>query len=454
MRSLILLLRTVVLPILMLLAAEPLLAQEPIERLTTSSGVLSIASATGTACVPSVQCHVVLLGKKVMFKDAYARFVSIYPSKENPRLVEVQTSTGGNACCWENRLIDFTASPPIVVKGVSGGKISAAENGVLIEEVTETNDLGDWVAKTFTYTWGAGSAVPLRTAPVFSRTSLKQKKALDDVLSDPEMREPVLQVIGAKSFKEFRINLSLGGPIKIVDSRYVVGSGCRPHFCCGQASIFVLDTQQKTAWALQSEHQFCKPDNGKAQMWGTLTTEDVVPRRELTQWLIEQKVSWNSVFVVDAVPVSNQSARPAPAVTPAIKASPSAPIQGIEVAMVRRGGTYAVPVLINGAITLDFVLDSGATDVSIPSDVFSTLIRTGTITKEDILGNETYTLADGSRKKAATFNIRSLKVGATVVENVRASVVDDGGPLLLGMSFLGRFRSWEVNTDRHALILK
>lgn len=43
------------------------------------------------------------------------------------------------------------------------------------------------------------------------------------------------------------------------------------------------------------------------------------------------------------------------------------------------GGIFVVPVLINGAITLDFVVDSGASDVSIPADVASTLIRTGTI---------------------------------------------------------------------------
>ena len=35
------------------------------------------------------------------------------------------------------------------------------------------------------------------------------------------------------------------------------------------------------------------------------------------------------------------------------------------------GGTYVVPVLINDAITLDFVVDSGAADVSIPADVVS-----------------------------------------------------------------------------------
>jgi len=34
------------------------------------------------------------------------------------------------------------------------------------------------------------------------------------------------------------------------------------------------------------------------------------------------------------------------------------------------GGTYVVPVLINGKIPLDFTLDTGATDVSIPEDVY------------------------------------------------------------------------------------
>ena len=43
------------------------------------------------------------------------------------------------------------------------------------------------------------------------------------------------------------------------------------------------------------------------------------------------------------------------------------------------GGVFVAPVQINGAMTLDFAIDSGAADVSVPADVFSTLKRTGTI---------------------------------------------------------------------------
>ena len=47
-------------------------------------------------------------------------------------------------------------------------------------------------------------------------------------------------------------------------------------------------------------------------------------------------------------------------------------VSAISVPMQPGGGIYVVPVLINDAITLDFVVDSGAADVSIPADVVST----------------------------------------------------------------------------------
>jgi predicted aspartyl protease len=99
-------------------------------------------------------------------------------------------------------------------------------------------------------------------------------------------------------------------------------------------------------------------------------------------------------------------------------------------------GIFVVPVQINGAITLNFTIDSGAADVTVPADVFSTLTRTGTIGDADITGEQTYVLADGSKTKSVTFTIRSLRVGDKVVENVRGSVTSAQGSLLLGQTFL------------------
>ena len=121
--------------------------------------------------------------------------------------------------------------------------------------------------------------------------------------------------------------------------------------------------------------------------------------------------------------------------------------------MKQSGGTYTVPVRLNDQFTLDFTVDSGAADVSVPSDVFLTLIRTQTITDSDFRGEQVYVLADGSRVKSRKFILRNLKVGNQTVENIEASIADVNGSLLLGQSFLRKFKSWSIDNTTHELIL-
>jgi clan AA aspartic protease (TIGR02281 family) len=124
------------------------------------------------------------------------------------------------------------------------------------------------------------------------------------------------------------------------------------------------------------------------------------------------------------------------------------------VAMEQEGGVYVVPVRLNGALTLNAVVDSGASDVSIPADVVLTLMRTKTISDEDFLGEKTYALADGSQAPSSRFRIRSLKVGNSTIENVNAIIAPANAVLLLGQSFLGKFKSWSIDNDRHVLMLR
>ena len=128
---------------------------------------------------------------------------------------------------------------------------------------------------------------------------------------------------------------------------------------------------------------------------------------------------------------------------------------GESVVMLKRDGeNFAVPVTINNTITLDFLVDSGASDVSIPADVILTLIRAGTIQSSDFVGTRTYRLADGSTVPSATLIIHKLKVGDREVENVMASISDVKASLLLGQSFFHAFNSWSIDNRRGALILK
>jgi hypothetical protein len=121
--------------------------------------------------------------------------------------------------------------------------------------------------------------------------------------------------------------------------------------------------------------------------------------------------------------------------------------------LVHAHGTLQVPVVINGKISLNFTIDSGATDVSIPATVFSTLIRDGTVSSQDLLDKRMYRLADGSGEISQRFRIRSLRVGTLEVRDVIASVGDSGGLLLLGQSFLSRLKSWSIDNERQALLV-
>jgi clan AA aspartic protease (TIGR02281 family) len=123
------------------------------------------------------------------------------------------------------------------------------------------------------------------------------------------------------------------------------------------------------------------------------------------------------------------------------------------VAMENVGGVYQVPIRINDTITLDAIVDSGATDVGIPADVVLTLMRSKTISTEDFTGSQTYMLADGSKVPSQQFKIKSLKVGNKTLENVIASIISVNAQILLGQSFLSRFSSWSIDNEKHALIL-
>jgi clan AA aspartic protease (TIGR02281 family) len=117
-------------------------------------------------------------------------------------------------------------------------------------------------------------------------------------------------------------------------------------------------------------------------------------------------------------------------------------------------GDFVVPVVINEEITLKFIVDSGAADVSIPGDVASILMRTGSLKLTDITGEQAYRLADGSEMISKTFTLRSLQVGDIVVENVRATIAPAEGKLLLGQTFLKRFNAWSIDNANHLLLLR
>jgi clan AA aspartic protease (TIGR02281 family) len=126
--------------------------------------------------------------------------------------------------------------------------------------------------------------------------------------------------------------------------------------------------------------------------------------------------------------------------------------QAGSVPLIYEKGTYLVPVFINDKISLNFTIDSGASDVSIPADVFSTLVRTGTILRSDFVDTQEYELADGTKRTSQRFRIRSLRIGDIELRGVVASVAPPEGSLLLGQSFLSRMKNWSIDNERRLLV--
>ena len=142
---------------------------------------------------------------------------------------------------------------------------------------------------------------------------------------------------------------------------------------------------------------------------------------------------------------------PTPSSRPANMAPPSF-VQTIR--MQEEGGVYVVPVLVNNSLRMTFIVDSGASYVSIPADIVLKMMRTGTLKDADFLGTRIFRLADGSTLPSQTFRIRSLKIGDRTILNVAGNIAPPNGSLLLGQSFLRRIKSWSIDNTRHTLVLE
>lgn len=126
----------------------------------------------------------------------------------------------------------------------------------------------------------------------------------------------------------------------------------------------------------------------------------------------------------------------------------------VRVLLASKSGILVAPAVLNNSIKADFIVDSGASDVSISAELYSRMVKSGAITDTDITGSRQYVNASGETSRATTFILRSLKVGHVEVSRVEASVGSFRAPLLLGESFLKRFKSWSIDNARQELVLQ
>lgn len=119
------------------------------------------------------------------------------------------------------------------------------------------------------------------------------------------------------------------------------------------------------------------------------------------------------------------------------------------------GGVFTVPATINSTLTLTFIVDTGATDLTLPSFIGKALFASSSLTETDVVGSSTYTLADGSTQRGTVVTLRALRIGPIELRNVRAVVMpSDSTAMLLGQSVLQRLGSWRIDAAAKRLVIE
>ncbi len=122
--------------------------------------------------------------------------------------------------------------------------------------------------------------------------------------------------------------------------------------------------------------------------------------------------------------------------------------------MENENGVKYVWIEING-LNLRFIFDTGASNICISPAEATVLFRQGTLKEDDILSTELFQDATGRISEGTKINLRSIKIGNVILENIEATVIDNvNAPLLLGQSVLEKFGSIEIDNIHGVIILK
>jgi aspartyl protease family protein len=120
--------------------------------------------------------------------------------------------------------------------------------------------------------------------------------------------------------------------------------------------------------------------------------------------------------------------------------------------MKKYGDLYKVPIEVNG-VAMDFIFDTGASDITISLTEALFLIKQGKLSENDIVDSQQYRIADGSISEGMVIKFKTVKIGNKTLHNINATIIKSTeAPLLLGQSALNKFG--KISIDYKKLELK
>lgn len=119
--------------------------------------------------------------------------------------------------------------------------------------------------------------------------------------------------------------------------------------------------------------------------------------------------------------------------------------------MTKKGGVYEIPCKINGT-SMEFIFDTGASDITISLTEAMFLYKQGTLTDDDFLGTQQYQIANGAIEEGTVINLKTVEIGDRRLHNVKASIIHNmEAPLLLGQSALSKHGKISIDYNRNEI---
>ena len=121
--------------------------------------------------------------------------------------------------------------------------------------------------------------------------------------------------------------------------------------------------------------------------------------------------------------------------------------------MKRDGGISIIPCKVNG-LNLDFIFDTGASNVSLSMTEATFMLKNGYLSERDILGTNKFSDATGEISEGVIINLKEIEIAGLKLYNVKASIVTNNkAPLLLGQSAIGKLGIIQLDLEKNTLTI-
>jgi predicted aspartyl protease len=106
-----------------------------------------------------------------------------------------------------------------------------------------------------------------------------------------------------------------------------------------------------------------------------------------------------------------------------------------------------------GSMIQVWLLDTGASDLLIGTELESALKKENIINESNYLGTGEYELANGMIDTCRRYKVNNVQIGDFIIDNVLLAVTEKGKRIIVGKALLNKFRKWSLNNEENKLVL-